>query len=51
MSRRNPSKPIAITIELRGGPEAWVKVCGRGAWRCYPGYVSLIDVVREINNL
>jgi len=50
MSRRNPTKALAITVEWRGGPEAWVLVRGRGSWRNYPGYACLADVVLDINN-
>ncbi len=50
MSRRNPTSPISIMVEWRGGAEAWIKVTSRGAYRNYPGYATLADVVLDINN-
>lgn len=50
MSRRNPSAPLTITVEWRGGAEAWVRVSARGSYRNYPGYASIADVVLDINN-
>jgi hypothetical protein len=50
MSRRSPSKPLAVTIEWRGGAEAWVKVSGRGGYRNYPGYATIADIILDINN-
>jgi hypothetical protein len=50
MSRRSPSKPLAVLVEWRGGSEAWVKVTARGAHRNYPGYATIADIVLDINN-
>jgi hypothetical protein len=50
MGRRNPTKPISITVEWRGGAEAWVRVSGRGAYRNYPGYACIADILLDINN-
>lgn len=50
MARRNPAKPLSITVEWRGGAEAWIKVSGRGSYRNYPGYAALADVLLDINN-
>jgi hypothetical protein len=50
MSRRSPSKPLAVLVEWRGGSEAWVKVTARGTHRNYPGYATIADIVLDINN-
>lgn len=50
MSRRSPSKPLAVVVEWRGGSEAWVKVSARGSWRNYPGYACIADILLDINN-
>jgi hypothetical protein len=50
LSRRNPTTPLSITVEWRGGAEAWIRVSGRGSYRNYPGYATIADVVLDINN-
>jgi hypothetical protein len=50
LSRRDPRKPLAVSLEWRGGAEAWIKVTGRGGYRNYPGYATLADVLLDINN-
>jgi hypothetical protein len=49
--RRDARTPITVTLALRGGPEAWIEVRGRGSVGRYPGWVSLYDVVADINCL
>lgn len=48
--RRDPRKPITVSLKLRGGPEAWVEVKGRGETNRYPGYVTIAEVLFDINN-
>jgi hypothetical protein len=49
LPRRDPKAPLSVTLQYRGGPEAWVEIRTRGAvWR-YPGYVDIASVVLEIN--
>lgn len=50
MSRRNPTQPLAVQLEWRGGAEAWVRVAARGSYRNYPGYATIADIVLDINN-
>lgn len=48
--RRDPRKPITVSIKLRGGAEAWVEVKGRGSVGRYTGHTPILDVVKDINN-
>jgi hypothetical protein len=44
---RNPRVPLAMTLKLRGGAEAWVEVHSRGRIARYPGHTALVDVLLE----
>jgi hypothetical protein len=48
--RRDPREPITIRVHLRGGPECWIQVEGRGSMGRYPGATAIYDVVMDINN-
>lgn len=47
--KRDPKAPLTITVRYRGGGEAWYYVEGRGGSGAFPGYRSIHDVMREIN--
>lgn len=49
LTRRRPSDPLTITVRYRGGNEAWYYVQARGRSGAFPGYRSIHDVMREIN--
>lgn len=49
LRKRDPRTPLTLTIRYRGGGEAWYYVEGRGSAGAFPGYRSLHDVMREIN--
>lgn len=49
LSRRDKSARLTITVKYRGGAEAWYHVEARGSNGAFPGYRSLHDVMREIN--
>lgn len=49
LTRRNERDPLTITIRYRGGVEAWWYVEARGSSGAFPGYRSIHDVMREIN--
>jgi hypothetical protein len=51
LPRRDARRPLPLTIKLRGGPECWVEVHSRGSMGRFPGWVTLYDVLREINRL
>lgn len=46
---RNPREPLTISVKFRGGPECWYEVHARGCIGRYPGYVSIHEVMAEIN--
>lgn len=48
--KRDMREPITVRIHLRGGPECWVEVEGRGSFGRYPGHTAIYDVLRDINN-
>lgn len=50
LPRRNPREILRISVKLRGGPEHWVEVHARGRIGRYPGYVTLAEVVYDINS-
>lgn len=50
LPRRNPRDPIGVTIKLRGGAEYWVEIHARGEVGRYPGYVTIAEIVLDINN-
>lgn len=50
-SPRDARQPISVTLHLRGGPECWVEVRGRGSVGRYPGVTAIYDVLRDINAL
>jgi hypothetical protein len=50
-SRRDMRQPIQLTVHLRGGPECWVEISGRGSMGRYPGHTSIYDVLRDVNNV
>lgn len=47
--KRDPRQPIQVTLKWRGGPEAWIEVTGRGETNRYPGFVSIAEIVLDIN--
>lgn len=49
LARRDARGPLTVTIRYRGGNEAWWYVEARGSAGAFPGYRSLHDVMREIN--
>jgi len=49
LGKRQARDPLTITIRYRGGNEAWWYVEARGSAGAFPGYRSLHDVMREIN--
>jgi hypothetical protein len=49
LSRRDPRKPITITIKYRGGSQAWYEVRARGSLGRFHGATALHDVMSEIN--
>lgn len=49
LTKRNAREPITIQIKFRGGNEAWYFVQARGSSGAFPGYRSIHDVMREIN--
>jgi hypothetical protein len=47
---RNAREPLPVVVKLRGGPEGWVEVRGRGiVYRC-PGDRQILDVLLDLNN-
>jgi hypothetical protein len=50
LPRRNPREKLTITVKLRGGPEQWVEIHARGRVGRYPGYVTLAEMVYDINS-
>lgn len=50
LPRRNRRQPLAITVKLRGGPEAWVEIHARGSVIRVPGWTAISDVVDMVNN-
>jgi len=49
LTRRNARDRLTLTIRYRGGKEAWWNVEARGSSGAFPGYRSIHDVMREIN--
>jgi len=49
LPRRNPREPLACTIKLRGGPEAWVEIHARGDMARVPGYTTIAELVYWMN--
>lgn len=49
LPKRDPRKPLSITIKLRGGPEAWVEIHARGQIGRYPGATAIADILRDLN--
>lgn len=50
LPRRDPRKPLALTIKLRGGPEGWVEVHARGDFARYPGSTCVLDILMDVNS-
>lgn len=50
LPRRDMRKPLQLTIKLRGGTEGWVEIHARGRVGRYPGYVTILDVLTDINS-
>ena len=49
LTRRNWLEPLTVVVRYSGGPEGWIVVKTRGAeWR-YPGYVTLLEVLADVN--
>jgi hypothetical protein len=48
LSRRDPRKPLEITIKYRGGPECWWEVRARGVTLRRPGHMAIHDLFVEI---
>lgn len=46
---RNPREPLSIKVKYRGGSEAWYEIHARGSVGRYPGYVSLHEIMSDIN--
>lgn len=49
--RRNPREPITVQVWLRGGPEAWVAIRGRGEENYYPGHTAIYDILSDLCQL
>lgn len=47
-SRLRPRDRITLTIQYRGGAEAWYEIEARGSMGRFVGVTSLHDVMREI---
>jgi len=46
---RDPRQPLTLSIKFRGGPECWYEVHARGQVGRFPGYVSIHEIMDEIN--
>lgn len=46
---RNPREPLTISVKYRGGPECWYEIHARGCVARFPGYVSIHEIMDEIN--
>lgn len=45
LAKRDPRKPLSITVTFRGGPECWWELRARGAVVRRPGHLQLHDVL------
>lgn len=48
LPQRDWRRPTTLTIKYRGGPEGWVEIHARGSIARYPGYVCILDILKEI---
>lgn len=46
---RDPRVPLNVSIKYRGGPEAWYEIHARGTIARYPGWVSIDEIMAEVN--
>lgn len=51
LTRRNPRDRLTLTVAYKGGAEGWWVVEARGRVGAFPGGMSLVDVMAEINRL
>lgn len=48
MSSSERRRPLTITVEYRGGQEAWYSVKGRGGVLRVSGYIAIHDVMQRV---
>lgn len=48
VARRDPRKPLTVTIVYRGGSECWWELRARGMVVRRPGHLQLHDVLSEL---
>lgn len=51
LARRDPRKPLQVTIVFRGGAECWWEIRARGVVLRRPGYWAIHDVMTELEGI